>query len=531
MGTRAESEGPAPSPQACLPIDARQAREQSANRLHRCPANVWSLRGFILMALAFGTLCRVSQYAAGTSVWHDEAFVALNAAQKTFAGLLGSLEWNEASPPGFLIVEKIVILTLGRSEYALRLIPLLAGIAAMIGLAVLARRVCGTGMASLWAVVLAAASPNLIAHANLVKHFTLDMLWAVSLVWLADRIWPLDRPVRMLLVWGALGAVGPWFSFASVFVFAGTSLTLGARAVRTWRGPARAAYLLANLEVLATLALLLGPIRAQATGRLVDFWLSRGAFPDTQSLWSLGHWLLRSGSGVAAYFWRQPGPALLALILLGGVRWWRTGRRPELCLVLLPALMALFASALHRWPFGGNQHMVLAAPAAVLLMAEGMDGLGIWLARWQRWARWALVALFLLPGVINAAYRVAIPRQRHELRPVILFVQRNLEPGDHVLVFDPVTFMFYAGRDLQDAPTAPDILSRVWFISIRDGYKRSTFTGQDVLDGLEARRPRMLAIERYGAAAYLFGPEHPPRGPAPPGGASGGDAPPRGPSG
>ncbi|HEX9867027.1 MAG TPA: hypothetical protein VGC99_00280, partial [Candidatus Tectomicrobia bacterium] len=56
----------------------------------------------------------------------------------------------------------------------------------------------------------------------------------------------------------------------------------------------------------------------------------------------------------------------------------------------------------------------------------------------------------------------------------------------------------------------PNPSATVWFISIRSGYKRSTFTAQDVLDRLNARRPRLQAIEEYGAAAYLFGPE---RGP------------------
>jgi len=54
---------------------------------------------FILAAVVFGIVCRVSQYAANTSVWHDEAYVALNVFKKTFAGLLGPLDWNEPAPP------------------------------------------------------------------------------------------------------------------------------------------------------------------------------------------------------------------------------------------------------------------------------------------------------------------------------------------------------------------------------------------------------------------------------------------------
>ena len=38
----------------------------------------------------------------------------------------------------------------------------------------------------------------------------------------------------------------------------------------------------------------------------------------------------------------------------------------------LPIALSLVASFLGRWPFGGNQHMVFAAPAVLLLAAEGI---------------------------------------------------------------------------------------------------------------------------------------------------------------
>jgi len=94
--------------------------------VERCQGRQEPIRRFVLLAVLFGLVCRLSQYAANTSIWHDEAYVALNVLQKTFTALLGPLDWNEASPPGFLVVEKLVAAFLGRSEYALRLVPLVA---------------------------------------------------------------------------------------------------------------------------------------------------------------------------------------------------------------------------------------------------------------------------------------------------------------------------------------------------------------------------------------------------------------------
>ena len=297
----------------------------------------WPIRWMVFGAVVFGVICRLSQYAANTSLWHDEAFVALNALHKSFAELLGPLDWNQE----------------------------------------------------------------------------------------------------------------------------------------------RTAYLAANLAVLASLGLLLGPIRAQATGHLLTFWVRIEAFPDIRSLGAFASWMWRSHLGLVSFFWHHVGALLLALALLGTIRLSRTGRRPELLILVLPVWMALAASFLYRWPFGANQHMVFAAPAAFLLIAEGTETLRFWLGRWHASAGWLLVALVLLPGILEAGKQIASPSRKHELRPVILLVQQHLEPGDQVLVFDPAPVEFYAGRDFPRSAVDAHPAARVWFISIRAGYKDFAITGKD----------------------------------------------------
>lgn len=454
-------------------------------------------------AVVFGIVCRLSQYAAHTSLWHDEAFVALNVLQKSYAGLLGPLDWQEAAPPGFLALEKLVVEWLGRSEYALRLVPLLAGLAGLVCFAALARATCSSEAAAFWAVLLMTASDKLIAQANETKPFTLDLLCAVLLCQLALCSWRQRRTITGLLAWGAVGACAVWLSFASALVFSGTSLALGGRALRGWRWGERTAYLTANLLVLASLGLLLASIQAQLSGGLLSFWTR--SFPDTNSASALIYWFGRSLLGLFNYFWQPLGLALILLALLGGASVWRKARRTELLLLTVPVLLALIASFLHRWPFGGNQHMVFAAPAVLVLVGEGMESARERLARWRWWAGTTGVALLMLPGLADAVYHVAVPRWRHEVRPVISFVQQHQQPGDQLLVLCPAEFEFYTGRSARSAPAEPVPGARVWFIATRSGG--GSFPSQDVLDRLAARRRRLLAIEEHGAAAYLFAPE------------------------
>jgi len=460
----------------------------------------------IAAAVGFGIVCRLSQYAAGTSLWHDEAFVALNVLQKSMAGLLGPLDWHEASPPGFLIIEQLVVGWLGRSEYAFRLVPLLAGVAGLVGFAVVAYRLC-SARAAVWAVALMAGSEKLIEQANQAKHFTLDVFCAVLLIGAVLRILRKTRPIASFLIWGGLGAVCPWVSFASVFVFAGTSVVLAGRA-RDWRWAERGLYGIANLWALWSAALLLVPIHAQLSTALLDFW--DGAFPDTRSLPALAYWVGRALLGFFNYFWQPLGLVLIAFAAFGCVCWWRSGRRTELGLLGVPVILAFAASWVQRWPFGGNQHMVFAAPAVYLLVGEGIEE--FW-ARTTGRLRAAVLVLMFLPGMLTATYRIAVSRQRHEVRPVIEFVERHRESGDQLLVFCPAEAEFYTGRNFRAAPADPDPSARVWFVATRSGER--PFPAQVILDGLDARRRRLQVIETFGAAAYLFGPEGATDGAAP----------------
>jgi len=256
------------------------------------------------------------------------------------------------------------------------------------------------------------------------------------------------------------------------------------------------------------MVLLLGPIQAQRTGTVVEFWSK--SFPDTKNLPALVYWLGRSHLGLFNYFWQPFGLVLLCLAVLGSVCYSRTDRRPELVLLNLPVFMALVASFLHRWPFGGNQHMVFAGPMVFLLVAEGVEALRHRLASWRPSIAWAFVAVLLLPGILEATYRIGFPRLRHEVRPVVEFVQNHRQRCDQFLVFDPATVEFYAGRDLFNAPGEPSVSSRVWFIASGSRRKGFPAPAQDMLDRLSDQRPQLRGIEEYGAVAYLFGPARSP---------------------
>src|SRR5262245_24076263 len=80
----------------------------------------------------YGALVRTATYLANSSFHHDEAQIALNVVDRRFTDIMHSLSGMQAAPLGFLAAEKLAVILLGPSELALRLFPLIAGIAALI---------------------------------------------------------------------------------------------------------------------------------------------------------------------------------------------------------------------------------------------------------------------------------------------------------------------------------------------------------------------------------------------------------------
>jgi predicted membrane-bound mannosyltransferase len=116
-----------------------------------------------LLVLAVGAGLRLARFMERRPLWLDEALLALNLLTRPPLGYLRPLEHNQVAPVGFLWGEWFAVQLGGTGERALRFLPLVGAIAALIAFARLARRTLEPGMALL-ATTLAALSPLLIYY-------------------------------------------------------------------------------------------------------------------------------------------------------------------------------------------------------------------------------------------------------------------------------------------------------------------------------------------------------------------------------
>lgn len=418
----------------------------------------WLLPGLVLAGVA----ARTAHLLSGRSLWLDEAMIALNIERRGFAELIGTLDFNQAAPPGFLWLERAAALALGMGEWALRLWPYLASLAALVVFALLARRLLRPAAAA-FAVGLFAVSGSLVYYAAEVKQYSFDVAAAVLLLWIAARaggagsgptVRAGDR--RRWLLLAAAGALGVWFSHPLVFVLPGALLYAGWSASR---GPGRRALAGAALLWAASFAaaFLLTARGASESPLMARFWIE-GFMPIPPTSGGELAWFTSAAVGWVrnAFDFTEStgavrGVGVGAGLLLAGagiVRGWRIHGR-ELALVGAPILLALTASALRLYPFEGRLILFLV-PSTVILFGWGAEagaallgarrgagpgadvgrplpravgGLGLLAAA----GALTMASLVVLAGWLRAPHR-------EELRPVLEAMAERVEPGDVVYV-------------------------------------------------------------------------------------------------
>jgi len=415
------------------------------------------LRRLSLAAVALGCLLRIGQYLLDRSLWMDEAYLSLNILHRSFRGLCRALDYHQGAPIGFLLLEKSVVRLWGGSEYVLRLLPLLAGIASVILFYKLASKSLPARAVPV-AAGLFAISPALIYYSSEVKQYSSDAAIAILLYCLtiegSKSEWKAGRTALVAVV----GAIVIWMSHSSVFVLVGIGLTISIALVlrKDWPRLMRVSFVglcwMASLAVCYIVALR----KLASDGELLSYWNANFMPLPPRSVADF-KWLVDSFFGFFSTSAGLKFGGLAALVfVLGSISMFR--KSPErLFLLLSPAVLTLLASGLHKYPFGGRLTLFLVPPV-LLLMAEGAEALRSSASASLPAVGGVLITLLLLDPGTYILHHFAKPNTEivqpgvmlpEEIRPVVAYVRSHERPGDLVYVFygaEPA-FDYYAERD------------------------------------------------------------------------------------
>lgn len=426
------------------------------------PAATWRTGLLLAFLVLLGGALRLAGLGA-EPLWLDEAFT-WRWAHLPWAELFGPAAATETNPPPWFALERLVLLTLGDGQAALRLPAALLGMAAVPLGFLIGRRLAGE-RAGLLAALLLAVDPLLVAYSQEARGYallvagTLLALWAVLVLFAppdASRDGAsADRPAGPLLPLAAyaLGATAIlWAHNTGPLVL----LLLNLAAFVQWlagRSATRRSMLLwlaANLLVaLPWLVFWLPVLLAQARDAANVAWIRQpslpGALAATLRLFGL-HQLPLGPVAAALAGLPAAGLAAWAALRLG-----RTGLAALAVAAGLPLL--LYLSGLLLRPVWIERALLPALAAGLVLAAAGLARLPA-----GRMAA-MLLALLLLPRAAELAAWYRAP-QKLPWPAAVAAVGAGLEAGDAVLVmphFYHWPWAYHAGR----AGLAPAVLGLV----------------------------------------------------------------------
>ena len=322
----------------------------------------------MVLVLVLGALYRLVPFIRNPSLIVDDAMLALNVATRSFGGLLRPLSLEQTAPPGFLWALKAFTVVLGVNEFALRALPLIAGVILPYAVWRLARRILDAGPALLAAAV-AAFSPILLQYSITAKPYVVDALAAVIVLQCALTV--LDHPDESRGWWRLVGAGAGalLFSTPAVFVLAGVAVAL---ALSQPRRPRLAVA--AGVWGAVFAAIYFNITRPEsATPYMRSFWAARfippSTWPDPGVVWNVVK-RLPAGTLMLARGTSEPTLLFWALGTLG--MWRLAGKRRDVAVLLVtPIGVILAAAALSLYPISPRVDL-FAAPIGFLLFGAAL---------------------------------------------------------------------------------------------------------------------------------------------------------------
>jgi 4-amino-4-deoxy-L-arabinose transferase-like glycosyltransferase len=335
--------------------------------------------------VAFGLALRLATFLKNPPLGLDEARLALNIGSRSYVGLLRPLDFDQSAPPLYLWLQRGVVDLMGVHDWALRLVPLAAGIGLMLLVPRVFARLLGP-RALVAATAVAAFSPLLIQYSVSAKQYGVEACLTLVVLGLAlrcrDASWRAAPAARMT----AVGALLPWCMTPAGFVLFGVAGCALAD-LREDRAQARR-FLIRTTPLWAVslaIAYLVAYEPASRNPYMRRYWSSAllspegGSFADrvwailNENLWGLalgypgppGRHLPNAAFLAAAL-------VLLTLLAAGCRSLLSRHGRGVLLLAVVPLLAAVCASVAGIYPFG-LRLTLFGMPLVQLLLLAGLD--------------------------------------------------------------------------------------------------------------------------------------------------------------
>jgi len=335
----------------------------------------WKRACFVFLFL--GVVVRLVRYLLCFPLWNDEMALVENFLNRDWLGLLDPLNNGQVAPVLFMWTELAITKVAGVSEYSLRLFPVSCAIAGLFLFYHFASQYL-KGLPLLMAVAVFSVSYYPIRHSAEAKPYAVDNFIAVLLLVVVTRYWKSGQ-LKWLLILTAMTPLALGYSFPSVFILGGISLSLMMPAFFRGNSKERILFVMFNVCLLSTFLLIhlastKESYQVQFDGIMGVYWAD--GFVPLNRPWMIPVWFLKV---CTSYCFEFPfggdnGSATLPFLglVVGCVFFFKRRHSQIVMLGGGVLLLALIASAMQRYPFGGHARLMqYTAPLACLYIGLG----------------------------------------------------------------------------------------------------------------------------------------------------------------
>ena len=410
---------------------------QTAARTERPNRRVVSAVALLIIC---GSILRAWQYSSDASLWLDEIALAKGIIETDLWSLLSSpLPYNQVSPKGFVLVEKLTVMLIGKSDFSLRLFPFICSLISLAVFGVLSVRLLEPAGA-IGATLLFATAAPLVAFGAIVKQYSTDVCIAVLLWWIAFEATSRAMTASRAVLTGTAGFLLVWFSQPAVLMIAGLGISVVL--VNQWVGTRWKYVILVGLcwgaGAMAATALAIVSM-SDATREYVQAFWFQGFPPDSFAAqlrigWPLNrvYYLFASGSGLQAAM-NYPLPALYAFLSIAGfavalLRNWKSG-----LLLSAPVIVTIGAAVARLYPFT-DRLIVFLLPAFLLALGVTIEWLYRTASRMSTLLASVIVVLMLIPGIYPIVDEPP-PYRLEDIKPALRHIRSRWQSGDSLYVY------------------------------------------------------------------------------------------------
>jgi len=481
-----------------------------------------------IILLFFGVALVFYQYSYNRSLWLDEASLALNVMERDPIGLLRPMDYGQVAPILFLQLANAVTVFLGENEYALRLIPLLAYLAALLLFYKVLRQLVSNNLAFIAGLSLFVFNQHLIFFSSEFKQYMSDVLVTVLLLYLVIHDGRSPKLKYGILV--IAGAFSIFLSNISILLF---TMVFPIFIMQAWLKKDRLAfsYTLISGGILSLVFLLYyfvfirnHPLQAY----MLDYWTRANGFiptdlsdPATLKYLRLEFSNLFTHVGFQGHLlWKQLTPVSVALtvILLLAFLWHSLRTRSPLIMLIAPVFAHLILSYLKMYP-NSTRLILYQFPLFMVMITLGLQVILNSLSV-RKWIPELVIYLLVISSGL-ATITTKIPMGREEIKKTIRFVEAQVKPQDTIYLYHgaKTAFTYYqrSGFVRMDNPViygvsrTPDVKRYVDDIVSRKGNYWIVFShiekNEDKYILSELKKSGHLYTRSYmttGSGAYYF---------------------------